>query len=306
MLIWDDFCHASSEGTKHKVTGMREAVSIVTPAYRAADTIVRAAQSVIAQGHGAWEWLIVADDEDDYEAILGRAGIADPRIRFLSTGATGSGSPPARNIGLDAAQHRYAAILDADDMLLPQKLEAVLPHLAGYGMVSCALEVVSGHLDPLRRVAAGDDRVLDPGTYKFVNISMDSMLVHDRNRADPRFNPAFPCLTDIEFALRLFAHIPACFHLGTPLHTYVKQPQSVSNKPGASARIVETKKHLLSLLHAGAYPLADPRALEGLIAFYERSLAAEQSYGPLLERNPGLLFEDHLEPYLSAASTSVL
>lgn len=283
---------------------MPEAVSIVTPAYGAGDTIVRAARSVLAQTHGAWEWIIVADDDGDYEAILARAGFSDPRIRFLSTGATGSGSPPARNIGLDAARYRYTAILDADDRLHPEKLEAVLPHVAEYGMVSCALEVVSSRLEPLRRVAEGANRPLDAGTYKFVNISMDSMLVHDRHRADPRFNPEFPCLTDIEFALRLFARIPACFHIGTPLHTYVKQPQSVSNKPGASARIVETKKHLLSLLRAGAYPLAEPGALKGLVAFYERSLAAEQNYGPLLGQTPNLLFEDHLEPYLKAASTS--
>ena len=274
-------------------------VSIVMPAYRAEASIVAAVRSVLVQTHRNWELLIVADDEVDYEGFLGRAGIADPRISYLATGATGSGSPPARNLGLDRARNAIAAILDADDAFAPQKLERVLPHLAGHGIVSCALRIESEAGEFLRTVGVGTDRVLDPGAYKFTNLSMDSMLVHDRRRADPRFDAGLPCLTDIDFLLKLLAKNETVFHIGEPLHTYVKHPQSISNKPGAGAAMIATKKLLHQRLLQGFYPLASPQGRDGLLRFYEISLSAENSYGERLRDTPGLLFEDHLEPMLT-------
>lgn len=275
-------------------------VSIVMPAFRAKLTIVRAVRSVLAQTHLAWELLIVADDDQDYQAVLGRAGIADKRIRHFSTGKIGSGSPPARNLGLDNAGFRYAAILDADDAMRPDKLALALPHLKAHGVVSCALVVESADGSVLRTVGGGPDRVLDPDSYKFVNFSMDSMLVYNRDKADPRFNPDFPCLTDIEFLLRLWENNVTVRHLGTPLHTYTKQPTSVSNRPDAGTQMIATKKRLIDAIGSGAYPLAAPAAGDGLLRFYRISLAAEQSYGARLAENPSLLFEDHLEPMLTS------
>lgn len=284
---------------------MEENISIITPAFRANNTIVRAARSVVGQTYPHWEWIIVGDDLLDYEAILGRAGLLDNRIRFLTTGETGSGSPPARNIGIDAAQYRYSAILDADDFMHEEKLTLAMQHLPDCGVVSCALAVTSNTLQPLRSVAEGADRVLLARDYKFVNFSGDSMLVYDRHKADPRFNPDFPCLTDIEFALKLFAANESCFHLGTPLHSYVKEPSSISNKPGAGLKMIDTKLRLLAALGSDQYPLADPEAVAGMMRFYELSLMAERGFEAKLKAQPGLLFEDHLEPILGATISSL-
>lgn len=283
---------------------MSEAISVIMPAYKAEQTIVRAVNSVVTQSSDDWELIIVADDGLDYEQILGRAGVTDKRLRFLSTGAVGSGSPPARNIGLDAAQNRFVTGLDADDLLHHSKLAVVSEALENHGVVSTALQVVSAELVPLRTVGAGPDKVLSTGDYKFTNISMDSMVAHDRQKGDPRFNADFRHLSDVEFLLRLFATNDNCFHIGVPLHTYVKQPQSISNTPGASAALITTKIHLLKALAEGKYPLADSNGIAGLLRFYEASLLAEKAYETRLTTQPGLLFEDHLEPFLSAASTS--
>lgn len=285
---------------------MATGISVITPAYRAEHTIVRAVSSVLAQTHNDWEHIIVADDDVDYAAVLGRVGIVDARLKFHKTGASGSGSPPARNIGIDVARNRYAAILDADDLMAPEKLARALVAVRDYGIVSTALSVVGPGLEPLRTVGAGADRVLTAEAYKFINFSMDSMLVYDRQRADPRFDPSFPRLTDIDFLLKLFVHNAACFHLGTPLHSYVKEPNSISNSPGAGAEIIATKKRLLSLLAEGYYPLADRRGLAGMTRFWQTSLMAEEAYVPLLAQQPDLLFEDHLEPRLRALATADL
>ena len=274
-------------------------VSIIMPAFRAEQSIAGAVASVLAQTHADWELLVIADDDKDYAAVLAKAGIADARIRHFATGATGSGSSPTRNVGLDKARYAIAAMLDADDRMLPDKLARALPHLAAHGIVSTALRVETADRYFLRTVGEGPDRVLDPGSYKFVNLSMDSMLVYDRTRADPRYDPSFPCLTDIEFLLKLWAGSRTVYHLGTPLHVYAKQPVSISNGPGAGAAMIATKKRLLAALAAGSYPLADESGRTGLMDFYRRSLLAEDSYGARLAERPGLLFEDHLEPLLA-------
>ena len=276
-------------------------VSIIMPAFRAEKSIAGAVASVLAQTHAQWELLIIADDDKDYAGVLVQAGITDARIRHFSTGATGSGSSPTRNVGLDNARHAIAAMLDADDRMLPDKLARALPHLEAHGIVSTALRIETAEGRFLRTVGEGPDRVLDPGGYKFVNLSMDSMLVYDRTRADPRYDPSFPCLTDIEFLLKLWAGNSTVFHLGTPLHVYAKQPVSISNGPGAGAVMVATKKRLYAALAAGDYPLADESGRVGLMDFYRRSRLAEETYGARLAERPGLLFEDHLEPLLADA-----
>lgn len=279
-----------------------DSVSIVMPAYCAEETIVRAVASVLAQTSAHFELIVVSDDGADYERILGHAGISDPRIRHFESGHVGGGSPPARNIGLDAARYPLAAVLDADDAFKPEKLAIMAPLAVQYGLASCALAVTLPDGTPLRTVAAGHDRLLAPASYKFTNFSMDSMLVHDRRRADPRYDPALPCLTDLDFLLKIFKTVPACFHCGTPLHDYVKMDVSVSNGPGVTDKMVATKILMRRRLSEGFYPLADPDGVAGIDAFLAVSLAAERSFAPRPGAHPPDLFEDHIEPLLLASA----
>ena len=55
-------------------------VSVVIPAYRAAATIGPAVASLLAQTYPCWEAIIVADDAQDYAAILADNRIADSRL----------------------------------------------------------------------------------------------------------------------------------------------------------------------------------------------------------------------------------
>jgi teichuronic acid biosynthesis glycosyltransferase TuaG len=79
--------------------------------------------SVQAQTLGDWE-LLVADDasSDRTTAIVAAAAAEDPRIRLIRLEPNG-GVARARNEALAAAQGRFIAFLDSDDLWLPQKLE---------------------------------------------------------------------------------------------------------------------------------------------------------------------------------------
>ena len=278
-------------------------VAVITPAFAAMGTLVTTVRSVLAQTYPHWELVIVSDDGVDYLRFLSEHGIADKRISQLSSGKVGGGASAARNVALDAITAPYAAILDADDRLKPQKLERAVAALAHHGMVTTALDVMDEQFNHLRDVAAGPDRELTPGAHKWVNVSMDSMVVWDRARADARYDLTMTNMTDLELLLQLYRTVPASFHLGAPLHDYIKRAGSMSNGEKTAAGMVASKTTLLQRLGSGYYPLADG-GVEGMAAFLTVSLEAEKHYGAALAAKPGLLFEDHLEPRLAAAGNA--
>ena len=102
---------------------MAELISIITPAFQAEAFIYRCVSSVLAQTYVDWEMLIVADDRVDYQALLRKRGIYDPRVRFLSSKKYQSGPNAARNIALQAARGQWIAPLDADDIFYRERLE---------------------------------------------------------------------------------------------------------------------------------------------------------------------------------------
>lgn len=103
-------------------------VSIITPYRNAAEFLAEAIESVMAQTVGCWELLLIDDRSSDGSAAIARDYAArDPRIRMLATaGSDRTGAAAARNVGLAAARGEFVAFLDADDLLLPGKLEQEL------------------------------------------------------------------------------------------------------------------------------------------------------------------------------------
>lgn len=278
--------------------------SNIMPAYKAEQTIAGSIRSLLGQDFTDWDVLVISDDGADYEAVLGRKGIDDPRILHLTTGEMGSGSSHARNVGLDAASADLIAILDADDWMVPGKLTAMAAALETHPMVSTGLSVTDADGLELRTVGTGPDKVLRPADYKFTCFSMDSMIGYDRRAGDPRYDRELPCLTDLDLILKLFATRDHCAHLGRAWHAYVKQAVSITNGPGASDKIARTKVLMLDRLRSGHYPMLDPDGVAGFTRFLELSLEAEKNFGAALAANPHLLFEDHVEPLLKASSTS--
>ncbi|MCB0000816.1 MAG: glycosyltransferase family 2 protein, partial [Anaerolineales bacterium] len=99
-------------------------VSIVTPAYNAADTIAETIESVLAQTMPQWELIVVDDGSTDETAVIVADFAArDARIRLLRQ--NNQGACMARNAGLEMVQHEWMMFLDADDLLLPHHLQRI-------------------------------------------------------------------------------------------------------------------------------------------------------------------------------------
>jgi glycosyltransferase involved in cell wall biosynthesis len=93
-------------------------VSVIIPAYNAAEFIGAAIESVLSQEVHADEILVIDDGSSDNTASVVRA-YGDP-VRYI--GQPNGGPARARNRGLAEARGDYIAFLDADDLWLADKL----------------------------------------------------------------------------------------------------------------------------------------------------------------------------------------
>lgn len=95
-------------------------VSVVVPAYNAANTLARAFDSIALQSHPGLEVIVVDDCSGDATPEIAAAR-TDLPIRLLRL-PRNRGAAAARNAGLACCRGKYVAFLDADDEWLPGKL----------------------------------------------------------------------------------------------------------------------------------------------------------------------------------------
>lgn len=100
---------------------MPPAVSVILPVRDGGDWLHEAVASVLAQGFGDFELLVIDDGSTDGAP----AGLPhDPRLRVLAN--PGRGLVAALNHGMHCARGAFLARMDADDRCHPQRLERQL------------------------------------------------------------------------------------------------------------------------------------------------------------------------------------
>jgi len=98
-------------------------VSVIVPNYNSVDFIAEAISSVLEQIFEDWDMIVVDDSSTDNSIELIEKFVRDDkRIRLIRL-EKNSGSAVARNTAIEAAQGRYIAFLDSDDVWMPNKLE---------------------------------------------------------------------------------------------------------------------------------------------------------------------------------------
>jgi glycosyltransferase involved in cell wall biosynthesis len=97
-------------------------ISVLMPVYNGAAFVEQSIESVLAQSFIDFELVIVNDGStDDTPAILRGLAAKDARIRIVTK--PNSGISETLNAGLAVARAPWIARLDADDLMLPQRLE---------------------------------------------------------------------------------------------------------------------------------------------------------------------------------------
>lgn len=95
-------------------------VTVLMTLYNKGPYVEEALRSVLAQTFTDFELLVVDDASTDGGLDKVKA-ISDPRIRILES-AVNTGRAAAANRGYDAATGDYVAVLDADDLMHPERL----------------------------------------------------------------------------------------------------------------------------------------------------------------------------------------
>jgi glycosyltransferase involved in cell wall biosynthesis len=125
---------------------MIETVSIIMPAYNAGTFIVSSINSVLAQTYEDWKLYVIDDASiDNTESLV--LSFNDSRICYIRQ-VSNQGVSIARNVGISAAQGRYIAFLDSDDLWAENKLKSQLSMLEnGYDVVCSNYSTFSDSID---------------------------------------------------------------------------------------------------------------------------------------------------------------
>jgi glycosyltransferase involved in cell wall biosynthesis len=120
-------------------------ISVVVPAFNAAQTIRETLHSISVQTYRKLEVIVVDDGSTDDTATLVRNHARnDPRFRVISQANGGVAS--ARNAGVRASSGELIAFIDADDLWHPSKIEKQAAVLSSggpdMGLVYCPFRLI--------------------------------------------------------------------------------------------------------------------------------------------------------------------
>ncbi|MCD7859067.1 MAG: glycosyltransferase family 2 protein [Firmicutes bacterium] len=220
-------------------------VSVIITTYHNEELLPRAIDSVLAQTYPNVEILVVDDNDpqspsrDATEKVM----LAYPTVKYLKHTCNRNGSA-ARNTGIAAAEGRYLAFLDNDDLYLQTHLSRCVRALAEHpdcSAVLCGvLKFRSGLCWQLVPAMQGDparellfsETALGTGSNLFVSA--------DAAREIGGFDESFFRHQDVEFGLRLFSRFRA---VSLPCFSILKDMGGYSNAPDFD-RFLLAKQHL--------------------------------------------------------------
>lgn len=210
-------------------------VTVIIPAYNAANTIRRSLDSVLAQTTPASEVFVVDDGSPDRKQLIAEVASFGPTVTLLSTPHGGASS--ARNFGIDRAQQTWIAFLDADDFWEPTKLERqfeIIQRYPGLGLVGCRYYEQKPE-QPRRpagqKMSVYCGRVLRSETAPAFDASLvvwtGTLVIRRDLFAHHRFVTGLEPAEDRDLWIRLFA-AGSAYLLPDLLATYVQEPGGIS------------------------------------------------------------------------------
>lgn len=229
-------------------------ISVVMPVYNGEAYIQDALNSVLAQTLTDFELIVVNDGStDDTLSIV--QSYDDPRIRVLSH-QVNRGIAFSRNEGVDAANGQYIAMLDSDDVAIPNRLEvqaAFLDEHWDVGIVGSWVEVVGEDgfsSGDIWRFETSSDRL--PVALLFHNCFAQSSVMMRRDLLGKSpYRQAYPPAEDYDLWTQL-ATVTRLANIPRPLVQYRYHSEGTSRKKAAiteesASKIIVTQLESLGL-----------------------------------------------------------
>lgn len=284
--------------------GAEPAVSILMPFYQTADFIDEAIRSVLGQTYTHWELLLIHDGGTDGSLEIASRWAAQypDRIRLLAhPEGNNHGLPAARNLGLAQARGAYIALLDADDLWLPEKLQHQMllashhPHCALFGEASLYWYSWSPQAqEPDQVIAPGitaDTCIAPPQAALTLyplgegaapcpsSLLMKTAVLKRLGGFETAFSGPYMVFEDQAFLIKFYLQETVYF-ASTCLNRYRQRPESLMGTLQQKGNYLEVKRYffrwLQNYLHT-SLPNADPRVMQAL----KRNLQADSCWGKI-------------------------
>jgi glycosyltransferase involved in cell wall biosynthesis len=251
-------------------------VSIIIPAYNAEPYLAETLQSCLNQTYPAVEIMVV--DDGSIDATRQVAGNF-PTVRYFHQ--ANAGPAAARNHGIRQAQGEFIQFLDADDILLPDKISHSIDLFQAYpesGVVYSNYEFRSQDLSRAIHDTAKTVKVVPPGTELDFLIRTGTTLfgIHcaliraEAVRAVGGFDEDIIITEDWHFWVKLAARGIVFRHLDETLVWYRTAPGSLSQQDIRLSRM-----RLKAYEHLRGVPLPPHIDLEKRIAGRHHALAMD-------------------------------
>ena len=257
-------------------------VSVLIPVYNKAPFLRECLDSVYAQTHTDLEVVAVDDHSTDASLVLLRTE-TDPRLRIIELPAN-RGPAGAANAGLDACTGTYIVRLDADDLMVPTRVEQQVAYMEAHPEVGASggwLQLF-GARDrvwkvPLTDAACKAQLLFGVPVSQGASILRRSVL----ETHGIRYDPSWPRVGEDWLFWTRLARISAFGNLDAPLTLYRRGEQNISHgrdKRADHDRLVravfswfqvphtdaDVRLHLMALrLFDGQPSAADVRDLHG-------------------------------------------
>jgi glycosyltransferase involved in cell wall biosynthesis len=252
--------------------------TVVIPAYNRAATLATAIRSVLDQSLQDFEIVVVDDgSKDNPKAVVD--AIADPRIRYIAQVNKGGGA--ARNAGIDAAQGRYVAPLDSDDVFLPHHLQTMKAlveggeNLAGYARIQVDRGEGRTFLKPPRALRDGENM----GEYLLCErgfVPTITLVVERAMAAKVRYHENLRIAEDTDFAIRL--QLAGCRFAMAPHAGAVWKDMSDPNRTSAIGAAASVKGQRFAKWLQAMKPDLTHRAWLGARGWAYAKLAAREGH----------------------------
>jgi glycosyltransferase involved in cell wall biosynthesis len=224
-------------------------ISVIMAAYNKSGHIREAIESILKQTMRDFE-LIVVDDVSTDDTVSIIKSIEDPRI-VLILNDVNSGPAPTRNKAVAAARGEYLAIMDADDIALPERFQKETDFLdthPEHGLVGGAFYVIDENGTRLQLVRVlTEDREIREGLQKQNWFGHSTVMIRRAIFNElGGYDTAFKYAHDYELMIRVAEKYKVA-NLNEPLCLWRSSPGNISNAKTGEQKQFAEKARISSL-----------------------------------------------------------
>ncbi len=205
-------------------------ISVVMSVYNSEKFLDAAIKSILEQSFKNFEFIIINDGSTDNSSEIIKKYIENDKKIVLINNKKNLGRAKSRNEGLKIARGKYVAILDSDDIALPERLGEQYNFL-GKNREFFLVGSSAYNIDEQGGILTTHKSISNPS--KVVNkLARRNCIYHSsvmyKNSKKYFYREKFPYSQDYDFYLRLLSDNKKLTNLKKPLIKYRINPEAIS------------------------------------------------------------------------------